>query len=470
MVNICDETGLTLPDCNCDDCTSEMLNLIKNAILALNDSLDSEILSQLQELTNNFANYYNKEQTISLIESSGGVHFEEVETLPDDPQADVIYLVPIEDGEGNCNYEKWFFFNNKWESMNCGGDTSVIRLNFITDCGEESFTYMDSGTFPMFADVCPDGAEDPNITFNGWYCALDDETLYAEGSAIPSGFFEDAPCTALEANTTTENYMVFMDVDGVGEEGMTETYPAVFPNYSDLFIVTTPLGEDEEYWWEYSYGGTGSVEPGTLYAEGDTIPIEFYEYDGGSSQDPSLSPHFIGVIREKRTVGIHFSGSEEPEIMPMAIYADGVQIDTVEVENDVNYTYSIYDGAVFDAQPLEWVNDATAFKQVTTLGGLDFVDIMYDPADVDAMPPLIMGVRLDLTVERATTQEELDAQMAEILNGVTATDGNGNTLEVTIDGFDGTWVHEQSVEYVATDSDGNETRIMNAVITVVSGR
>lgn len=468
MVNICEETGLTLPDCECDDCTSQMLNLIRNAIIALNDNLDSEILSQLQEISNNFANYYNKEQVNSLIDTSGGLRFEEVETLPDDPSENVIYLVPLQDGEGNCNYDKWFFYNNQWESMNCGGETEVIRLDFITECGTESFTYMGSGTFPTFADVCPEGADDPNITFNGWYCALDDQTLYAEGDAIPQGFFDGTLCTALEANITKSNYMVFMDLDGLSEEGVTEIYPAVFPNYSDLFIVTTPLAQDEEFWWEYSYGGTGSVETGTMFAEGDTIPSEFYEYNGGSAQDPTLSPHFIGVVRKRTNFFLESNVDIDVEI-----YTDGVLNQTVELPHGVVETINVYDSTDIDARPTTRMEESRVHKLLS----LDFdvpndigCTFTYQSGSSDAIPPIVLGIT-DKAMPVGTTGSEAYDILVE---GVMAYDSEGNLIvhgengSITVSGWssaEGTYV----LTYSVTDENNNVTSVYGAKLVVGSG-
>ena len=72
---------------------------------------------------------YTKEEVDRLIESVPGVKFEIVAELPEEGEADTIYLLPIEDApEGNI-YEEYIYINDAWELI---GTSKVIDDDVVS--------------------------------------------------------------------------------------------------------------------------------------------------------------------------------------------------------------------------------------------------------------------------------------------------------------------------------------------------
>lgn len=212
---ICAEDEIFInEDCECDDCLSQKLDEIIQVLNEYYENLDTELLSQLTAIKDNFSNYYNQAQVDELLEQARGVTFVKVDTLPNKPEDNVIYLLNSADPQENCKYSKWFVVDGEWESMVCGEDTALLLhfyayLETTGETYEESFTYVNSGTFPGFDYELPE-----DYTFNGWVCG---DTTYQPDDPIPTEWFEDgAPCDVIEADITEPRTLV-LQATFVGE-------------------------------------------------------------------------------------------------------------------------------------------------------------------------------------------------------------------------------------------------------------
>lgn len=71
----------------------------------------------------------------AAVASASGLHYELVEELPEEGEANVIYLVP-NGNELNNFYDEWFYFNGKWEPL---GSTGIDLSNYWS---KEELTIM----------------------------------------------------------------------------------------------------------------------------------------------------------------------------------------------------------------------------------------------------------------------------------------------------------------------------------------
>lgn len=58
---------------------------------------------------------------VEAVKSVGGLHYEPVDKLPEEGDANTIYLLPSEGDDVN-SYDEWFYFDGKWEPL---GTTKV---------------------------------------------------------------------------------------------------------------------------------------------------------------------------------------------------------------------------------------------------------------------------------------------------------------------------------------------------------
>lgn len=260
-IHICEEDELTLADCECDDCLSQKLDAIKEVLDKYYEYLDTELLSQLDDIKNNFGNYYNKAQVDEQMNEATGMSFQEVAELPNEPYPNIIYLLPVENGDGNCRYTKWFFFNGKWESFVCGDDIAItINFEYKAEGTEIDMafkkTYVNSGQFPEQPYDLPD-----EYTFNGWVCG---ENIYQPEEDIPEEWFTgEVPCKVITADITTPRTLVL--IANVEDTELTEVDAEVTINEES---ETVTLNEDNNF------------ETAIPLNDEDTVSVTWREYDG----------------------------------------------------------------------------------------------------------------------------------------------------------------------------------------------
>lgn len=186
---MCNDSGLTILQCECDDCTSLKLDIIAEVLGERNDVMNTEILSQIDTFKEMFSDYYTKSETNEVINASRGVGLVVVDELPNDPVENTMYFVRLSDEEVknlNRRFARFIFVDNGWEILNDGDDYAslyyAIKYTGYNNA-ERIMTYNSGNTnaFPEYNDLF--NPLDGGFTFNGWKYS-GETTTNAPGTTI----------------------------------------------------------------------------------------------------------------------------------------------------------------------------------------------------------------------------------------------------------------------------------------------
>lgn len=181
---VCTNTGLTIVDCDCDDCTSVRLDVIADMINDRNDLMDKEILSQIETFKEMFDDYYTKAETNNIIRMSSGVELVVGEELPNDPLENTMYFIPNNtDANVNRRYRHFIFVNGGWETLDAItlANNLYYAVKYKGDNAERVITYNsgDTNKFPEYTDLFAE----TDKQFNGWKYE-GETTINAPGATI----------------------------------------------------------------------------------------------------------------------------------------------------------------------------------------------------------------------------------------------------------------------------------------------
>lgn len=170
---VCSNTGLTIVNCECDDCTSLKLDVIAEVLGERNDVMNKEILSQIDTFKEMFSDYYTKSETNEVINASRGIGLIVADELPNDPVENTLYFVPLPEGEENNvnrRFLPFIFVDNGWEILDGTYYSSLYYAIKYTgyNNAERIMTYnsANDNTFPEYNDIFD--PLDESQTFNGW--------------------------------------------------------------------------------------------------------------------------------------------------------------------------------------------------------------------------------------------------------------------------------------------------------------
>lgn len=163
------------------------------------EAQDGVLAGEIDALETSLSNVYTKQQTDSAIAAAiaavDHLSREIVETLPENANANVIYMVRREDGIGQDVYNEYMYINGAWEII---GDTSVDLTDYarkediLVKSVSSDFTVTEAGQLTLNAAAAPkiDGSNISNIAIsnvNGLQNALDSKVAAEEGKSLISG-------------------------------------------------------------------------------------------------------------------------------------------------------------------------------------------------------------------------------------------------------------------------------------------
>ena len=108
-------------------------------------------LTALENKIPDISNYYNKSEVNNLINSISTLSYKKVDTLPADPQTNIIYLVPKTDTESQDVYDEYLYVDGNWEKI---GSTEVNLDGYVTT---DALT-TELASYAKLADI-PDTSE-----------------------------------------------------------------------------------------------------------------------------------------------------------------------------------------------------------------------------------------------------------------------------------------------------------------------
>lgn len=163
------------------------------------ETQDGVLTGEIGTLKTSLANVYTKTETDSAIATAiaevGHLSREIVETLPENANDNVIYMVRREGGTGQDVYNEYMYINGAWEII---GDTSVDLTGYaktediLVKSVSSDFTVTEVGQLTLKADAAPkiDGSNISNIAISnvaGLQNALDSKVAAEEGKSLISG-------------------------------------------------------------------------------------------------------------------------------------------------------------------------------------------------------------------------------------------------------------------------------------------
>ena len=163
------------------------------------EAQDGVLAGEIDALETSLSNVYTKTDTDNAIAAAiaavDHLSREIVETLPENANKNVIYMVRREDGTGQDVYNEYMYINEAWEII---GDTSVDLTGYakkediLVKSVSLDFTVTEAGQLTLNADAKPeiDGSNISNIAISnvtGLQTALDSKVAAEEGKSLISG-------------------------------------------------------------------------------------------------------------------------------------------------------------------------------------------------------------------------------------------------------------------------------------------
>lgn len=162
------------------------------------ETQDGVLTSEIGTLKTSLVNVYTKTETDSAIATAiaevGHLSREIVETLPENANDNVIYMVRREGGTGQDVYNEYMYINGAWEII---GDTSVDLTGYaktediLVKSVSSDFTVTGDGQLTFKAGAAPEinGSNISNIAIsnvNGLQNALNSKVAAEEGKSLVS--------------------------------------------------------------------------------------------------------------------------------------------------------------------------------------------------------------------------------------------------------------------------------------------
>lgn len=162
------------------------------------EAQDGVLAGEIDALETSLSNVYTKTETNNAIAKAiaevDHLSREIVETLPENANANVIYMVRREGGTGQDVYNEYMYINGAWEII---GDTSVDLTGYaktediLVKSVSSDFTVTEAGQLTLNAAAAPeiDGSKISNIAISnvtGLQTALDSKVAAEEGKSLVS--------------------------------------------------------------------------------------------------------------------------------------------------------------------------------------------------------------------------------------------------------------------------------------------
>lgn len=162
------------------------------------ETQDGVLTGEIGTLKTSLSNVYTKKDTDNAIATAiaavDHLSREIVETLPENTNANVIYMVRREGGTGQDVYNEYMYINGAWEII---GDTSVDLTGYaktediLVKSVSSDFTVTEAGQLTLKADAAPEinGSNISNIAISnvvGLQTALDSKVAAEEGKSLIS--------------------------------------------------------------------------------------------------------------------------------------------------------------------------------------------------------------------------------------------------------------------------------------------
>lgn len=162
------------------------------------EAQDGVLAGEIDALETSLSNVYTKQQTDSAIAAAiaavDHLSREIVETLPENANANVIYMVRREGGIGQDVYNEYMYINGAWEII---GDTSVDLTDYarkediLVKSVSSDFTVTEAGQLTLNAAAAPEinGSNISNIAISnvvGLEAALNSKVAAEEGKSLIS--------------------------------------------------------------------------------------------------------------------------------------------------------------------------------------------------------------------------------------------------------------------------------------------
>lgn len=162
------------------------------------EAQDGVLAGEIGTLKTSLTNVYTKTETDSAIAAAiaavDHLSREIVETLPENANENVIYMVRREDGTGQDVYNEYMYINGAWEII---GDTSVDLTGYaktediLVKSVSTDFTVTEAGQLTLNANAKPeiDGSNISNIAISnvtGLQTALDSKVAAEQGKSLIS--------------------------------------------------------------------------------------------------------------------------------------------------------------------------------------------------------------------------------------------------------------------------------------------
>ena len=162
------------------------------------EAQDGVLAGEIDALETSLSNVYTKTETNNAIAKAiaevDHLSREIVETLPENANANVIYMVRREGGTGQDVYNEYMYINGVWEII---GDTSVDLTDYakkediLVKSVSSDFTVTEAGQLTLNAGATPeiDGSKISNIAISnvvGLQTALDSKVAAEEGKSLVS--------------------------------------------------------------------------------------------------------------------------------------------------------------------------------------------------------------------------------------------------------------------------------------------
>ena len=162
------------------------------------EAQDGVLAGEIDALETSLTNVYTKTETDSAIATAiaavDHLSREIVETLPENANENVIYMVRREGGAGQDVYNEYMYINGTWETI---GDTSVDLTGYakkediLVKSVSPDFTVTEAGQLTLKADAAPEinGSNISNIAITnvvGLQDALNSKVAAEEGKSLVS--------------------------------------------------------------------------------------------------------------------------------------------------------------------------------------------------------------------------------------------------------------------------------------------
>lgn len=162
------------------------------------ETQDGVLAGEIGTLETSLTNVYTKQETDNAIAAAiaavDHLSREIVETLPENANENVIYMVRREGGAGQDVYNEYMYINGTWEII---GDTSVDLTGYakkediVVKSVSSDFTVTEAGQLTLNAAAAPEinGSNISNIAITnvvGLQAALDSKVAVEEGKSLVS--------------------------------------------------------------------------------------------------------------------------------------------------------------------------------------------------------------------------------------------------------------------------------------------